>query len=99
MEKKTVVMTNLQSDFRTDFLKQMLHENVLVVDFIKKDGTPRKIYCTLQASVLPTQADLEEQIQKKTPNADVIAVWDVEAKGWRSFRYDSIVGFSVGDNT
>jgi len=50
--------------------------------------------CTLKSDLLPAQTDIEEAVQKKTPNPDVLAVWDVEAQGWRSFRYDSIIGFS-----
>jgi len=82
-------------DTQTKFLKRMLHENVLIVDFVKKDGTDRKMRCTLQASMLPAQTDIEEQIQKKAPNPEVLAVWDLEVEGWRSFRYDSIIGFQV----
>jgi hypothetical protein len=48
----------------------------------------------LKADLLPAQTDLEEAVQKKTPNPDVLAVWDVEASGWRSFRWDSIIGFT-----
>jgi hypothetical protein len=44
---------------------------------------------------LPAQVDLEEAIQKKKPNPDALAVWDVEANGWRSFRWDSLQDFNV----
>jgi hypothetical protein len=50
--------------------------------------------CTLNPDLLPAQTDTEEGVQKKTPNPDVLAVWDLENAGWRSFRYDSIIGFS-----
>jgi hypothetical protein len=50
--------------------------------------------CTLNPDLLPAQTDIEETVQKKTPNPDVLAVWDIENAGWRSFRYDSIIGFS-----
>jgi hypothetical protein len=52
------------------------------------------LICTLKADLLPAQTDLEEAVQKKTPNPDVLAVWDTENQGWRSFRYDSIIGFT-----
>jgi hypothetical protein len=48
--------------------------------------------------MLPEQLDIEEAIQNKKPNPDVLAVWDVEAKGWRSFRWDSIKDFSTEFN-
>jgi hypothetical protein len=84
-----------EASWRNEFLKKTLFENVVNVLFIKKDGTERKLICTLKPDLLPVQADLEEAVQKKTPNPDVLAVWDIENKGWRSFRYDSILGYMV----
>ena len=100
---KLVDSTNLQNgstqqqdeaSWRNDFLKSELFKNIVTVDFIKKDGTQRKMRCTLRPDLLPPQTDLEEVVSK-TPNAEVLAVWDLENEGWRSFRYDSIIGFVV----
>jgi hypothetical protein len=89
--------TQNNTSWRNDYLKNLLQEESVRVLFVKKDGTERIMYCTLKADLLPTQTDLEEAVQKKTPNPDVLAVWDLEAQGWRSFRYDSIIGFSECD--
>lgn len=103
MEKKLVEQTNLQNgstqqqdeaSWRNDFLKSELFKNIMSVDFIKKDGTQRKLRCTLRPDLLPPQTDLEEAVSK-TPCATSLAVWDLDNDGWRSFRYDSIIGFSV----
>ena len=83
------------TSWQNDYLKKTLFENVVNVLFIKKDGTERQLICTLKPDLLPVQTDLEEAVQKKTPNPDVLAVWDIENKGWRSFRYDSILGYMV----
>jgi hypothetical protein len=83
-----------EASWRNEFLKSELFKNIVNVDFIKKDGTQRKLRCTLRPDLLPAQTDLEEAVQKKTPNPDVLAVWDLENGGWRSFRYDSIIGFA-----
>ena len=83
------------TSWRNDYLKKTLFENVVNVLFVKKDGTERRLICTLKPDLLPVQTDLEEAVQKKTPNPDVLAVWDIENKGWRSFRYDSILGYMV----
>lgn len=97
-------MTNLQNgstqlqdeaSWRNDFLKSNLFTSIVNVTFIKKDGTQRLLRCTLKPDLLPQQTDIEEAVQKKTPNPDVLAVWDLENDGWRSFRYDSIIGFTV----
>lgn len=84
-----------EASWRNEFLKSQLITDIVNVTFIKKDGTERKMRCTLREDLLPAQTDLEEAVQKKTPNPDVLAVWDLENEGWRSFRYDSIIGFSI----
>lgn len=95
-------MTNFKSgqqdqsnnSWQADYLRNALQQGVLNVKFIKKDGTERDLRCTLKADMLPDQTDIEEQVQKKTPNPDVMAVWDLDKNAWRSFRFDSIIGFS-----
>jgi hypothetical protein len=81
--------------WQNEYLKGVLQTGIANVSFMKKDGTQRNLLCTLLPSELPAQTDLEEAVQKKTPNPEVLAVWDLENKGWRSFRYDSVLGFSV----
>lgn len=83
------------TSWQNEYLKNALHEGIVEVVFIKKDGTERKMKCTLKADLLPAQTDLEEAVQKKTPNPAVLAVWDLENEGWRSFRYDSVIGFAT----
>ena len=68
----------------------LLHTESVDVEFIKKDGSNRIMTCTLRADKLPTQVDLEEGIQKKKPNDEVLAVFDLVNQGWRSFRWDSV---------
>lgn len=82
------------NSWRNEYLKQALLDGVVEVLFVKKDGTERRMVCTLKPGLLPAQTDLEEAVQKKTPNPDVLAVWDLENQGWRSFRYDSVIGFT-----
>jgi hypothetical protein len=64
------------------------------VTFTKKDGTERTMNCTLSPILVPSvkQDELVEDHKKgiKRHNPDVRTVWDLEKKGWRSFRYDSI---------
>ncbi len=81
--------------WQNEYLKGVLQTGIANVTFLKKDGTQRNLLCTLLPSELPAQTDLEEAVQKKTPTPEVLAVWDLENKGWRSFRYDSVLGFSV----
>jgi hypothetical protein len=84
-----------EASWQNEYLKNALQNGSATVTFVKKDGTERRLLCTLSPAELPAQVDIEEAVQKKTPNPDVLAVWDLENKGWRSFRYDSILGFTV----
>lgn len=69
----------------------LLHTESVDLEFTKKDGSHRIMTCTLRADKLPAQTDLEEGIQKKKPNDDVLAVFDLVNQGWRSFRWDSLL--------
>ena len=68
----------------------MLKHGWVNIEFEKKDGTIRQMVASLNEKDLPTQIDVEEAIQKKTPNPDVLAVFDVVNNGWRSFRWNSL---------
>lgn len=73
-------------------IKQILLNNVLVVKFTKKDGTVRDMICTLNPSLLPTVEKSDKEPMKE--NLEVIRVFDLEVKEWRSFRLNSIMNFS-----
>jgi hypothetical protein len=92
-------MTNLQNgtadqnsnSWQNDFLRTKLHNAVLNVRFVKKDGTERCMRCTLQEQYLP-EINIEQKITKT--NEQSIAVWDLDKNAWRSFRWDSIIGYT-----
>jgi hypothetical protein len=70
---------------------ELLHTETVDLEFIKKDGSLRVMTATLKADKLPAQVDLEEAVQKKADNPDVLAVFDLINQGWRSFRWDSLI--------
>lgn len=59
------------------------------VTFVKKDGTERTMECTLDEKIVPPLEKKTDRV--KTVNDEVLPVYDLEAKGWRSFRLDSIL--------
>jgi len=69
---------------RRDNLIEMLREGERTVTFTKKDGTTRVMQCTLNPDLMPAPDPLKESKPKKVNNS-VLAVWDLEAKGFRSF--------------
>ncbi len=75
-----------------DELMTMLKEDELVVTFLKLDGDRRVMTCTLHEDVVPPATKKDPLSQKKirTISDKVCSVWDIHAKGWRSFRYDRV---------
>lgn len=80
-------------------LKLLLEHNVLTVDFLKLNGDHRTMTCTLRSDIKPpaTKTDpLSQKAVRETSDA-VISVWDVNARGWRSFRYDRVNSVDIVD--
>jgi hypothetical protein len=71
-----------------EWLRKILRNEIIDVTFLKKDGSERKMQCTLLSEEIPT--DMVPKGTKKTQSTETIAVFDVENQGWRSFRWDSI---------
>lgn len=71
------------------WLLGILPQTVITVTFIKKDGNERVMKCTLDPEILPKQVVKEEKKERKK-STDTIAVYDIEAEGWRSFALKSV---------
>ena len=69
-------------------IKLLLEQNVLVVNFTKLDGDKRVMTCTLREDMKPKTV-VKEGVTKKV-NDSIVNVWDVNAQGWRSFKYDRL---------
>ena len=82
-----------------DWLKGLLHDGDVEVTFNKINGDKRVMTCTLKEGVIPpaTKEDPASQKKVRKINEEVCVVYDVNAKGWRSFRWDKIteVKFSL----
>jgi hypothetical protein len=90
------------------WLKSHLEFGPVEVHFTKKDGTERVMNCTTNASLVPLVEEKVHETNTDNPidfpkvkkiSEDVCPVWDLEAKAWRSFRWDSInqVSLSIGE--
>ena len=80
-------------------LKNLLEQNVIVVDFTKLNGDKRVMTCTLREDMKPraTKTDTMSQKAVREVSDAVVSVWDVNAKGWRSFRYDRVNAVDIID--
>ena len=60
----------------------------VTIYFTKKDGTERKMDCTLKEENIVQYEKKTERV--KTLNEETCPVFDLEKNEWRSFRYDAI---------
>lgn len=75
---------------------QALSENVCEVNFNKVDGSVRKMFCTLNPSIMNIDSDGGiAKAKSKEANLDIVKCFDVEAQGWRSFRVESVIDWSI----
>lgn len=73
-------------------LRDLLKSNVVTITFKKIDGTERVLKGTLMEDYLPERK--ESTIIRKG-NDETTCVWDVENKGYRSFRNDSVISYNL----
>jgi len=72
-----------------DILHDQLSQSVLMVSFDKVNGERRDMTCTLDRKYLPAEQQADAVIAKPTKAS--LAVWDLNANGWRSFRLDRVI--------
>lgn len=70
------------------WLVDMLKLGPVKVIFTKKDGSERTMNCTLNSKLTEDYEKKTERVREQNP--DTCPVYDLEVKGWRSFRYDSV---------
>jgi hypothetical protein len=80
-----------------EWLQGLLRTNVVTISFVKKDGSERKMRCTLGESKIPSEKTPKNAGRAKSE--DAIAVFDIEKQDWRSFRFDSVkmIEFDVSE--
>ena len=78
-------------------LMETLQKEVAIVTFKKLNGDERVMPCTLIPQFLPPAKKDDAITQKKVREISdkVCAVWAVEAKGFRSFRYDRVTNVEI----
>lgn len=87
----------MTKEYIREEVKAGLQSAIATVVFEKADGTLRQMRCTLMSEHLPEYKEPSPVMKRQQQNDDVLAVWDLEAGGWRSFRIDSIKSISFGD--
>jgi hypothetical protein len=81
---------------RNEMMDALYEKNCRVIFKKQSTGEEREMICTLREDAIPqaTKSDTLSQTKVRTLNDEVIAAWDIEKQGWRSFRVDSVISFS-----
>lgn len=87
--KSLKVQLNNSDDLFHKWIKTAARKQVISVVFEKRDGTERTLACTTSPAIVPA-VESETPKREKQPNSTVFAAYDVEAKAWRSFRWNSV---------
>ena len=75
-----------------DELIEVLSKSICDIEFVKVDGSIRKMTCTLLEEMIPMK---NEASKPHAINTDTVKVFDLEKEGWRSFRIDSLKSIKV----
>jgi hypothetical protein len=82
-------------------LSKLLHTGECVVEFTKVNGEVRAMPCTLKAELIPpapVKVLAEGEVPKvKKENPDVMSVWCLDKKEWRSFRIANVISAKAKD--
>lgn len=80
-----------------DELVEKLQQEVVQLKFTKADGSVRHMVCTKNIIHIPEEFHPKtDKVVKLDENGnpietDLVTVWDMEAKGWRSFNFGKVI--------
>ena len=81
-------------------LRTLLLENECVVEFTKVNGEVRSMPCTLDPRIVAPEPKVlaEGEVPKvKKENPNVMNVWCLDKKEWRSFRIANVISAKAKD--
>jgi hypothetical protein len=92
------------SDFSFDrwILESILKDNVCLIKYTRITGGISKMKCTLKDDYIPEYTGDEQRlkiIKNIRIENDIIAVWNIDKKGWRCFNLDGFTDLEVIDGT
>ena len=78
-------------------LKKALYEGVVLFEFVKKDGSTRHARGTTCPDLVPvdnTPKGKRTPEQQALYDRQTVAFYDIDKKGWRSMRIDTIWSYT-----
>jgi len=91
------VMTQEEFQEAKSAYHTFLKGNVARVKFKKVNGEIRDMLCTLREDLIPAAVSEPTTLVKRQHETSdqVVAVYDIESEGWRSFRIDSVIEMNL----
>ena len=86
-------MSNLPSAMY--FLEKLKEGDAIEVEFIKKDGSLRRMKCTLNFDKIPLDKRPKKttllEILKQVETNEILRVFDIEKSEWRSVPFKTVI--------
>jgi hypothetical protein len=79
-------------NLNTTELIDTLKKNKVLIEFVKIDGSQRRMLCTQNSSIIDGK---KTPVGKKETTKGVITVFDLEKNDWRSMRESSITNWTI----
>lgn len=71
---------------------EALREGTVHLQFKKVNGDLRNMVATLQQDLIPEE-DIPVEGKERKEHPDIVVLYDLEVKGWRSFRIENLVEY------
>ena len=79
-----------------NILLEALKNHECTVTFTKVNGETRVMPCTLKENIIPPPVDVtSKSVVKRHENQNIVSVWCLDKKEWRSFRVDNVVDLQI----
>ena len=93
-----VQASDAEREIMRDWVRSVLLEREITVDFVKANGATRSMRCTLREDLGAKYPEQDADKITRKSNPDVCVVWDVTQQAWRSFRWDRMqkIEFQLG---
>ena len=95
----------IYDDFETDedkknwreLVRRCANSGTIKVVFEKVDGTLRTLLGTTNFEKIPSEHHPVEGKERKFNKDELCNIFDIEAQGWRSFKYANVIEWEVVD--
>ena len=71
-------------------LQEKMGKGIVLVTFVKKDGSERVMRCTRNFKLIPKDQRPTDDAEKEKLY-DLVKCYDLEMEGWRSFKPSSVL--------